>query len=257
MRGYATCSHSRTNTIKTVARSMAIKPVNGKILWHIDDKYITTDMERFKVLLAVHKAFDFWGVHFAKFGITFESTSDIKKAPIIIRFAENGDPILPQKFGVNDLAYAFYPDGESLGDECDMYFNDAVDWAEKDIVKHGEYEYDLFGVIVHELGHAFGLNHSDDKLDIMFWRHIPNREVLVTADTLEGIEKLYSPRYGVPFGFNLYRFLLSMFPKKKDLEALTKAELKIILLSLNLKIKPKNNKKKMASRIRKELRENL
>lgn len=181
-----TCSHGdKAADIRTVGKHNAIVPNNGVIYWHIDEDYITNDFDKLKVILQFERAFGEWQPYFLP--VKFQATSDRKKAAIVVHFMNPDDKALPEPFGDSTLAYAFFPQRESLGIHADMYFNDKYQWAEK----HSSGEINLFKVIVHELGHAFGLHHSTDITDILYPTYQPNDSVVITRDTLEGIHELY------------------------------------------------------------------
>lgn len=163
--------------------SSGIAPIEGVIYWHVAN--FTEDMDKFKILFAFERAFSKWQTHFSP--IRFESTDDRSKAAIVMHFKQNGDRDLPESFAQNVLAYAFFPQGESLGVHSDMYLNDALNWSEF----HAVGAYNLWKVVVHELGHSFGLEHSTDIRDIMYPSYQPNDEVNITQDTIDGITKLY------------------------------------------------------------------
>lgn len=170
---------------KTTGKQNAIIPKNGVIYWHIDEKYITSDLEKYKVIIAFQKAFAEWQPYFHP--VRFEATPNIKEAPIVIRFMKNGNKKLPSPFSGNTLAYAYFPNKRSLGIHSDMYFNDKYKWAEA----HSRGDINLFKVVVHELGHAFGIDHNNIKKDIMFPTYQPNNEVNITKDTQDAIDYLY------------------------------------------------------------------
>lgn len=177
--------HSRPEDIRTVGRANALVPIDGAIYWHLDERYITTDLNKLKLVVQFDKAFAEWQPYFLP--VKFKSTTDKSKAAIVIHFMQPDDPALPAPFDNNTLAYAYFPQRESLGIHADMYFNDKYQWAEK----HSVSDTNLFKVIVHELGHSFGLHHSTDIRDIMYPTYQPNDEVIITADTLDGINELY------------------------------------------------------------------
>ncbi len=114
-------------------------------------------------------------------------------------------------FARDDISYTYTYD-------CDIVFNDYVDWGEWDDIEAGNCndEYSLKGVITHEIGHSWGLGHScDDPADdaasakpagvscsdpdlrfaVMFWSTGPcnNAQSALTSDDLDGMNALYGP----------------------------------------------------------------
>lgn len=180
------CFHASVSELRTVDARDALIPIDrDKIYWHINEKYLTQDMDKQKVILAFEKTFQTWQEYF--YPVRLVSTGNREKAAIVIYFMNNGMSELPFRFENSVLAYTFYPKKKSLGIESDMYFNDAHDWAEM----HRKTQINLYKVAVHEVGHAFGLDHSRDVRDIMFPTYQPNDSVVITLDTEKAIDKLY------------------------------------------------------------------
>lgn len=183
------CAHNdimKIVKIRTVDARDALSPVDGDTFyWHIDEQFLTQDMDKHKIVLAFDKTFQAWQPHFGP--IKLKSTGDRKKAAIVIHFMSNGMSGLPERFDPETLAYAFFPRKKSFGIESDMFFNDAYNWGEM----HRGSQINLYKVAVHEVGHAFGLEHSSDIKDIMYPTYQPNDTVTITPDTQKGIHKLY------------------------------------------------------------------
>ncbi len=228
----ACCSKPIPRRIST-AKS-GIKPIDGKIFWHLSGEYVSEDLTKLKVIVAMQKAFAKWQPYFAA---TFEPTSDASKSAIVIRFMSNDDEEIPYQFDELTLAYAFFPEGESLGIDSDMYFNDAHNWTEM----HTDDGFNLFKVAVHEMGHAFGLDHSDDENDIMFPTYQANDDVIITADTVDGLRRLngWVPSIEKPkTDFDL----AAIFTKgEKSLKRLYSADLRAISEMLELKTHRRKN----------------
>lgn len=75
------------------------------------------------------------------------------------------------------LAYCYFPAGD-CGERLACRFNSNVKWTD-----------DLFSdTLTHELGHAFGLPHTQDRRDIMYPSIIAGRE----------LDASYGPHYSIP-----------------------------------------------------------
>lgn len=182
------CQHEHSEQDQPVEINVSpypLIPIDGKIRWHIDERYLTKDVDKYKVIYAFEQAFKLWQEHF--YPLQIEATGNISEAPIVIRFGNNGESHLPEQFDRGVLAYAYFPYRQSLGYHSDIYFNDQENWAEMHKFGH----VNLKKVAVHEIGHSLGLDHSDYRQDVMFWQYMPNNSIVVTSDTAEGIKKLY------------------------------------------------------------------
>lgn len=226
----------RPNSFKTTSRDEAIKPnKNNRILWHIDETYVTDDLQKFKIIAQFHKAFNAWQEYFSP--IIFESTSDITEAPIVLRFMSDGNPKLPSPFGETTLAYAYYPHKESLGIHSDVYFNDKYNWAEM----HSDLNISLWKVAVHELGHAFGIDHNNILDDIMYPMYQPNDSVNITKDTRDAVAFLYEQVTAQPevdvIEPGIKGFLNRLFENRKHLDNLTEEQLLELSKSIGANVK--------------------
>lgn len=206
-----------------------ITPINGIIYWHLDESSISTDLEKYKILFTLENAFSQWQEYFIP---TFESTNDADKAAIVFRFKVNGDRDLPFEFEDGVLAYAFFPDGKSLDYTSDIYVNDFYNWQ----LAHTDQGYSLFKVIVHEIGHALGLDHSSIEQDIMYPSYIPDNNVFISQDTIEGIYKLYgTPEKSCPDLIDgKIELLSSVFKSARDLSKLKETQLVEIAKSIGI-----------------------
>ena len=186
------CSHAHSAAFRTTDKEFAILPdKNGVIKWHLVEGTITKDLDKHVIIEEFKKAFDEWAPHFAP--IRFEPTNNMAEAPITINFAKNGDRHLPERFGSTTLAYAFFPDMESLGIHSDMYFNDIYDWAVQD-QPNIENDINLKAVVVHELGHAFGIDHTTFPDDIMQAFYSGDNVIIITQDSICLLYTSPSPR---------------------------------------------------------------
>lgn len=163
----------------------AIIPIDHTIFWHIDERFITEDLQKYRLVLSMEKAFAEWQYLF--YPLKIRSSNDLQRSQIVVRFMKSGHPDLPYAFEDRTLAYAFYPQKGSLGVHSDIYFNDAYAWDEI----HKPDRINLFKVAVHEAGHSFGLDHSGVLADIMYPTYQPDNSVIINTVTAESIDKLY------------------------------------------------------------------
>ena len=185
------CKH-KVN-LKTIGGARTIPVIDGKIKWHFDEQYLPSNIDKYKAIVAFQKCFNLLQNEFNP--IIFESTGVKEEAPIIIKFASNALGNAPEKFDKGVLAFA-YGNYQNFEYASDLFIN--LDYSWLDMYKPGQIY--LQKVVVHELLHCLGFDHSNDSKDVMFWQYQENENITFTEDTKKSIREFYklAPIVNVP-----------------------------------------------------------
>jgi matrix metalloproteinase-3 (stromelysin 1) len=108
---------------------------------------------------------------------------------VFINGIDPPDPALPIA-----KAQTYYPGtyGNLAGD---VEFDDGDPWQEVGTTHIP----DIFGAATHEIGHALGMDHSDDPTAVMYWifqRFSGPGTGHLTADDIAGVQSIYGPGVG-------------------------------------------------------------
>lgn len=125
--------------------------------------------------------------------LKFQETLNVDKADVVVSFEKPAHPkVDPYEMADSVLAHAFRPGGGVGGD---VHLRDDIDWdfrvSNEDRPEPGTTSF--FAVVLHELGHSLGLDHSSHTDAVMFPSYSTSTGTM-SKDDIEGIHHIY----GVP-----------------------------------------------------------
>jgi hypothetical protein len=162
------------------------------------------------VLKLAEAAFNVWSQHS---NLTFyhdQTNPDILISNKYLKHTiDRGANICPNNFDGKGsiLAHAFYP--ISSNSSVEIHIDGDETWHYNITTVLDANKTSLFEVLIHEIGHAIGLTHSNDSKSIMF-KHYNGNLTDLSSDDIERIQRLYGPPARVAEVSNVTRDLCDL-----------------------------------------------
>jgi len=162
------------------------------LTWQLTNRLPGIDED--EQLDAARRAFDLWA---SVSTLTFQET-DSDDADIVLTFLPgngvgHGDDFpfpMPGNSVSNVIGHAFFPGSPEPGD---VHFNENESWS----LAPAPGEFDLFTVMLHEIGHALGLEHTLVESAVMAPSYQADGFATLTETDISAIRALYGSKDGV------------------------------------------------------------
>jgi hypothetical protein len=110
----------------------------------------------------------------------------------------NGSVILAHSFqpgtSALDPPYGSIGGDAHFNNDLNGSFPNQVTWVDDPLDLAGNGTYDFYTVVLHEMGHSLGLDHSSDPSSVMALYSAHGALRTLTADDIAGIQAIYGPR---------------------------------------------------------------
>lgn len=114
--------------------------------WHVSNIQNLTD--RYRVLVDIFRVFTTLNLYFSPLRKQFNATTNLANGSLFINFTTNDDVEIPVKFAPGVLAYCY---GNQIYIDVEIYRKNP--------------NYDIFNILLHEVGHSLGIPHTTDQRD--------------------------------------------------------------------------------------------